>query len=128
MKKMRRWILLLDGGLLALVLVAGSLTKWMIRVIPTCPVARVGYQCAACGSTRCVLALTQGNVTGAFAAHPLLCLLLLYGAVGLVALNLAAFGLEKGRRIFHRMVNYRVVIAWAVAYGIFGLVRNIPWG
>ena len=122
--KERRWILLLDGALLALVLLAGPLATWMIQVVPTCPVALAGYQCAACGSTRCVLALSRLDVVGAFFAHPMLCLLLCYGFVGLLALNLGAFGLGFGKRLFRALVDYRVVIGWALAYALFGLVRN----
>lgn len=124
--KRKRWILLLDATLLLLLLCAGALAQWMMEVVPACPVAAAGYQCAACGSTRCVLALSRLEFGTAFSAHPLLCLLLCYGFVGLVALHLGYLaGRPAFARMFRWLTDYRAVIGWAVAYALFGILRNL---
>lgn len=119
-------ILLLDGILLLLLLWAGPLARWMIRWIPTCPVAALGYQCAACGSTRCILALAQGQFAQAFSFHPLLCILLSYSFLAWIALHLGHLcNVRPCRQLFSILTDYRAIIAWAVAYGLFAIARNI---
>ncbi len=61
---------------------------------PPCPLnALTGLSCATCGLTRCVLALAQGNVSGAFHWHPVAVLLLpLWGLAALWDLRRAARG------------------------------------
>lgn len=119
-------ILLLDILLLLLLLSAGPLARWMIHVFPDCPVAQWGYQCCACGSTRCMLALSKLQIGQAFTFHPLLCILVFYGSLGLVSLNLGYLaGVQLFRKLFRLLTDYRAIIAWAIAYGLFGLLRNI---
>lgn len=120
------WIWLLDGVVLLLILCAGFLAEWMMEAVPTCPVAVAGYRCAACGSTRCVLALSRLDLATAFSVHPLLCILLCHGFVALLSLNLGFLANRPlFRRAFRGLTDYRVVIAWAVAYALFGILRNL---
>lgn len=120
------WILLLDGALLLLLLFAGHLAKWMIRWIPTCPMAALGYQCAACGSTRCILALTQFQFAPAFSLHPLLCILLLYGFLGWLALHLGYLcNIRRCRQLLRVLTDYRAIIAWAIVWALFAILRNM---
>ncbi len=124
-KQLRR-ILLLDGCLLLGLLCAGPLAAWMLRWLPFCPIADLGYQCAACGSTRCILALSRLQFSQAFSFHPLLCLLIGYGFLGLIALHLGHLGqLRPFQRLFAWMTDYRAIIAWAVVYGLFAILRNM---
>lgn len=124
--KTRGRILLLDILLLLLLLSAGPLARCMIRALPDCPVAQLGYQCCACGSTRCLLALSQLQIGQAFTFHPLLCVLVFHGFLGLVALNLGHLAnIHPFRSFFRLLTDYRAIIAWAIAYGLFGLLRNI---
>lgn len=119
-------IVLLDLALCVLALCLQPLARWMMAVLPTCPVAQLGYLCSACGSTRCLLALSQLQLAQAFAFHPLLCLLALYSLLGLLALHLGYLAnIQPLRRLCKAMADYRVIIAWAVAYGLFGLLRNL---
>lgn len=50
---------------------------WAVRAwgvsLPGCPTkALLGIPCATCGGTRCLLALTAGDLAGAFHWHPVL--------------------------------------------------------
>lgn len=76
--RQRPW-LALGGGLLILTTFLGAafLRNHPNLALP-CPLkAWTGLPCLSCGSTRCVLALTRGQVREAFAWHPLLTLGLL---------------------------------------------------
>lgn len=120
------WILLLDAALLLILIFAGPLATWMIRRIPTCPLAALGYLCPACGSTRCILALSQLRIAQAFSFHPLLCILLVYCLLGWIALHLGHLGKRPlFRKLFAILTDYRAIIAWAIAYVLFAILRNI---
>lgn len=72
----RPWIAL--GALAALPLAVGA--GWLLRhlpgLAPPCPLkAWTGLPCLGCGSTRCLMALTQGRWAEAFHWHPALALL-----------------------------------------------------
>lgn len=119
-------ILLLDLALILLLLLAWPLSKWMMDVIPDCIVAQQGYLCPACGSTRCIQALLQLQLAPAFRLHPLLCLLVFHLAAMVLFLNLGwVAGLDACRRVFRLLTDYRLFIAWGVAYALFGILRNI---
>lgn len=122
----RSQILLLDFAIVLLAILARPLAAWMIEVLPDCFIAEMGYLCPACGSTRCLLALSRLQIGQAFTYHPLLCILGFYGALGLLALNLGYLaGIGFFRRLFRLLTDYRAIITWAIAYGLFGLLRNI---
>lgn len=119
-------LLLLDLVLLLAVLAIRPLAGWMMAVLPTCPVAKLGYLCWACGSTRCLLSLSRFQLGQAFAFHPFLCLLAAYGLTALLALHLGFLPkLRPLHRLCRAMAGHRAIIAWAIAYGIFGILRNL---
>ena len=66
----RKYILLLDAGILALIPVAVLLAKWMLKALPDCMFMRVGVLCPACGGTRCLIQLARGNFLQALQLNP----------------------------------------------------------
>lgn len=119
-------IVLLDVGILLLVLLAVPLSSWMMDTLPNCIVAELGYLCPACGSTRCVRALLSADFASAFRLHPLLCILLAHLSAILLLLNLGWLAnLNPCRRAFRLLTDPHIFIGWAVAYVLFGILRNI---
>lgn len=122
-----RWkrILLLDLCIVLLALLAAPLSSWMLRALPNCFVAELGYLCPACGSTRCVQALSRGQLSLAFSLHPMLCVSLVYLAAVLLFLHLQVFCPKPwSRRIFAGLTHWKTISLWGICYGLFGLLRN----
>lgn len=115
----------MDGLVLLLALAAKPLSGWMMEHVPACPVASVGLQCPACGGTRAVRYFFGGAFSMSFVMNPAIFLLMVYLGVALILLNVGILlkveGLEK---IGLRMTDWRAVIVWAIAFAIFGVVRN----
>ena len=89
-----------------------------------CPVRLVtGYQCPGCGITRVFVALSRGDAAGAYAANPLVTILLppgaLYGLFSLVRY------IRTGRRQGSTPENIALVLVLAITVA-FGILRNLP--
>lgn len=125
-KKGRRGILLLDGALLILALIAGPLASAMIRYLPDCIFARVGITCPACGATRCVRALFSGHLGQAFLLHPFLFCLCFYLAAAWGLLNVGyLIPQNRCQSVGRAMVGGKAVIALCALYALFGIVRML---
>lgn len=119
-------LLLLDGVLLALVGLALPLSRWMLTALPDCYVAQMGFLCPACGGTRAVSALFRGDLIAAVRLNPLVVLLIAYAVLAVVVFHVEVLLRQKwARTIRTRMLDYRVIIGWAVAAVLFTLLRNI---
>lgn len=126
MEKKKLFVLLLDLGLTILAFAAGPMTEWMLRIIPGCPVAGLGLQCPACGGTRCVRYFFSWNFADAFQANPFFFLLILYLAAALVLLNIGVMlKVQWAQRLARTMTCWQAVIATAILFAIFGVVRNL---
>ena len=83
-----------------------------------------GLNCPGCGGTRCVLALSQGQVGEALHHNPLVfCLLPLY-------LVWAGHNLYRGTtgRILPRLrLGGTALIGLLIVVILFGILRNLPW-
>jgi len=124
-KKEVRLLVLIDGAVAAFLLAAPYLASWMMAHLPSCPFAEAGVLCPACGGTRCVASLMSGEVGNAFSHHPYFLLLFVYLAVLLFVYHVGVlFRVTFAKKIAVFMADYRMVIAWAVAFAIFGLLRN----
>lgn len=127
MRKIPRFsrLLLLDLGILLLILLAGPLSAWMLDVLPGCFVAELGYLCPACGSTRCVQALSRGELALAFSLHPMLCISLVYLTVLLLFLHLRVlWGKRWCSCIFAGLTHWKTISLWGLCYALFGILRN----
>lgn len=91
---------------------------------PDCPfLALTGRPCPLCGGLRAVHALARGDPTGALSVNLMVVLLVVLATA------------EWARRLRGRMVHRPVrpvpgglFIALAVAFVVFGVVRNLPFG
>lgn len=113
-------LLALLTALLALGLGYAGLVNWLGFGLP-CPFRTLtGFLCPGCGVSRLCLALLRGDLAGAWAANPALCLALPPVAALLVWRGV---GYVKGRGPA-RWEN-RVWLTLAVLLVIFGVVRNL---
>ena len=121
----KRMLLIIDGVLLALCVAAGPLARLLFALPTDCIVQRLGYLCPACGGTRCVLMLLQGNIFGAFRMNTYFFLTGFFALGVLLLLHISVFArvpivTKICRGIFHPSVP----IAWAIGLVIFGILRN----
>ena len=122
----RKYILLLDAGILALIPVAVLLAKWMLKALPDCMFMRVGFLCPACGGTRCLIQLGRGNFLQALQLNPYFFFTawLVFGL--LVLVNVWAFsGGNRGGALLRNILRPRWLIVWAVGFVLFGVLRNV---
>jgi len=101
---------------------------WLAPIVPGCPFhALTGVPCPGCGTTRAVLALARGDVTGAFGWNPLAAAaLLLGGATCLLAPLWVASGRALPALSLELPVRARIAVvaafganwAWLVAQGV----------
>ena len=123
-KKGRRGILLLDGGMLLFGLVAKYLAVAMIRYWPDCPFARGGITCPSCGATRCVRELFSGHWAEAFRLHPFLFCLSFYLAGALVLLNVGyLIPQPQCQKVGKALISGKAIIILSILYALFGVVR-----
>ncbi len=78
---------------------------------------RTGLQCPGCGTSRMFLSLARLDITGAFAQHPVMLVLLIVWNVIAV---LCFFGVIKSRRFLYTMLGLSVA-----ALVIFTISRNL---
>ena len=119
-------LLLLDGVLLTLAGLARPLSRWMLVALPDCYVAQMGFVCPACGGTRAISALCRGDLLAAVELNALVVLLIVYAVLIVVAFHIEVLFRQGWARIMRiRMLNYRVIIGWAVVAVLFCVLRNI---
>ena len=125
MERSRRLRRVLAGGgvLLAAGLVYALWVGCTGLALP-CPFrAATGLLCPGCGMTRLCLALLRGDWGGAWAANPML--LVLLPPLALLAGGIAVRYVREGRTAGPRWEN---VLCWTLAalLVIWGVVRNLP--
>ncbi len=121
MERSRRLRRVLAGG--GVLLAAGLSLGWLSMFLP-CPFrAATGLLCPGCGVTRLCLALLRGDWGGAWAANPVL--LVLLPPLALLAGGIAVRYVREGRTAGPRWEN---VLCWILAalLVIWGVVRNLP--
>lgn len=124
--KPKRLILILDGALVLLALCSGWLAKLMLRILPDCFVARLGFQCPACGGTRCIRAMAAGEWAVAFSYNGYIFITVMLAGMLLLALNLGyVCSVSQCRKLVQRIPVPRLVIFWAVGFVLFGVLRNL---
>lgn len=82
---------------------------------------RTGLQCPACGGTRCVVSLLNGDIKSAFLFHPVFCVAIIY----LLICNIVyLINLNKKKKIltFIYPKPYYAII-FAIIVVIFGFTR-----
>ena len=125
MNKKKLYVILLDLALVISALAAQTVTGWMLRFIPDCPVMAMGLLCPACGGTRCVRYFFSGRFVDAFMVNPFFFLLILYLGAALALLNVGVLlNAERAKKLARAMTGWKAVIAAAILFAIFGVTRN----
>lgn len=119
-------IILADAVLATLALFVPKLAAIMINNIPSCPFAKMGILCPACGGTRCVQSFFSGRISDAFSYNAFFTVLIFYTFAIIILANLyCLFDVKRLKGILEMLAGYKAVIAGAVVFAIFGFVRAI---
>lgn len=125
MKRKQIFMLLGDAGILIGAVFAPFAARLMLHFLPDCAFARMGILCPSCGATRCVLYFFTGQPGMAFAMNPFAFGIICYVIVWLIFMNLHCFARwDFPGRAAKFMLKPATVITLAVAYAIFGVLRN----
>jgi hypothetical protein len=85
----------------------------------------MGFLCPSCGGTRAVRSFFELKFFDAFAYNAFVAFLLVYLFAIAVILNLAfVLNIQSFQKVLRLAVNYKVVIAFAGLYAVFGVLRN----
>lgn len=120
------WIMLIiDLLALLFVVFAKPIVLFTMATLPTCIFFKLGYQCPACGGTRCFFSIFNLDFVSAFNYNPFIFVLLFYVLIIFVCLNLHyLLGYQKPKNIIKAMINPKIVISFAILFCVFGLLRN----
>ena len=119
----RRRRVLAGGGVLLAAGLAYALWVRFTGLALPCPFhAATGLLCPGCGVTRMCLALLRGDPAGAWAANPVL--LLLLPVLGLLAVRMALRYVREGRTLGPHWEN---VLCWLLIalLAAWGVARNL---
>lgn len=119
----RRRRVLAGGGVLLALGLGYALWVRVTGLALPCPFRAVtGLLCPGCGVTRMCLALLRGDLAGAWAANPVL--LLLLPVLGLLAVRTARRYIREGRSLGPR---WESALCWALTAVliVWGAARNL---
>lgn len=97
------------------------------RISPYCLLrAGLGLRCSLCGGTHSLVSLCKGRVWEAFLLNPFVFLTLVFCVFLLALYHLSVFtNLQGAKILLSKLFHYRVAVVWAVAAGIFLVMRNL---
>lgn len=126
MKKQKFYFtIILDFVAVALVLIVPFILRAMLHGAPNCWSLQMGIICPACGGTRCLLNLLEGNLVTAITLNPMVLFVVLYLCVVLLCLNFFAFTkLKLFQKALRLLTNYKLIIALTVCFVVVGTLRN----
>lgn len=126
MKISRLQILLVDCFIPVVFYICYILSRLMHVTLPTCYVRKFGIVCPACGGTRCIIAFTNAEFVNSFKCNAYIFLTIIFLVIALLFLNITVFSNnEICKRICLKILNFRLVILWAITFLLFGVVRNL---
>jgi hypothetical protein len=106
----RAWV----GGALGAGVGLVGLSRLTSLRLPPCPTyALAGIECPGCGAARCVGALLEGDLIGAFGFHPLLPIFLVLIAASVVVPS-RAVGAALNRRYSAQITAIAVITLWII--------------
>lgn len=125
-KKFRAFVVALDIPVLFAIFFLDDIAKYMIDYFPECFFySNFGIECPTCGATRCVFSFFSGNFASALNYNPFIFWLIVYGILLFVFLNLSLFGLSFAEKAVRGMTNWKTVVAVAVLFVVFSVVKLI---
>lgn len=122
MNKKSIWIIGIE--IVVLIALYNFVNSKYLAIIPECWVYQTtGLLCPACGGTRCVLYILEGNWMKAFFSHMIFFIGILY----LLIINIIyLINLDKEKKVGTWMYpKYWYAIVFAVALIIYTIVRNL---
>lgn len=123
-KKKFLFALGIDGLLISGAIFLKLFIADIMDIFPECYIAVVGRQCGSCGGTRCVRQILNGNFVEAFNLNPYFFVVFCYAVMLITLLNLAwLFKINGLEKFLIKLANYKVIIAFAVAYLLFSVWR-----
>ncbi len=115
----------MDATLLYVVLHLKLFTTLMSKYLPDCIFLKHGILCPSCGGTRCIYSLVKGDITGALKYNFMIFLAVIYIILIIAVLNLQyLFGFKKISVLSKSLTNPKVLIFFALSYGLYGIYRN----
>ncbi len=119
-------VIIIDLALAVMFFSFKIITALMLKHLPKCIFLQYGIVCPSCGGTRSVRNFVSGNFLLSFKYNPFVFLVIIYALAGIVMFNIAyLFQVKSADRIFKKMISATAIIAFAVGYVVFGLVRNL---
>lgn len=118
--------LALDVFLVLLAVFSGKITELMANNLEGCWLyTRFGMKCLVCGGTRCVNALSRGEIAEAFGYNSFV---IIFGVIlffVLILLNVAwVFRSEKAEYVLKKLCNVKVAVICAISASLYVIVRN----
>ena len=115
----------LDIFLISLILIGQKFYEKLMELLPECVILTfTGRQCGSCGGTRCVYNFFTGNFVSAFQLNPFFFFATIYAIIVILLVNLAfLFMIKNFEKPLKAIANYKVIIAWAIAYSVFTVIR-----
>ena len=120
----KKSIIIIGIELVILIVVTIILNTNLINYIPQCWIYQTtGILCPACGGTRCVVNIFQGNIKETFFSHMIFFITIIY----LVICNMVyIINLNKKKKIATWIYpKYWYVIIFAIILIIYTIIRNI---
>lgn len=120
----KKSIIIISIELVILIVVTIILNTDLINYIPQCWIYQTtGILCPACGGTRCVVNIFQGNIKEAFFSHMIFFITIIY----LIICNIVyIINLNKKKKIATWIYpKYWYVIIFAIILIIYTIIRNI---
>lgn len=125
-KKQYLFTAIADVTVLLLVIFGKSLSSLAMTYLPECVFLKMGFACPSCGGTRCISLFLSGDMLGSFMMNQFFFIMLLYGIVLMIALNMAVFFKNKlATKLTKLMVHQKTILSLVIALALFTLLRNV---
>ncbi len=115
----------LDVVLIIGIFTAPLLLRLLMDGVPNCWSLNMGIICPACGGTRCLINLLEGDFITSFIYNPMVFVIVLYLICVLLFWNLLVFTkCSFTSKVFKKLTHHYCVILLAVAFVMLGVLRN----
>ena len=125
MKISRLHVVIIDCLVPIAFLVCYITSRFMHSLSIICYVKKMGFECPACGGTRCVISFTDFDFVSSFNYNPYIFITIIFTAITLVFMNVTVFSESQTcEKLFTKLISFRLVIIWAIGFVLFGIIRN----
>ena len=123
----KAFVFALDFAALFVFIFAGRITAWMMREISPCGIyEKWGIKCLTCGGTRCVNALSRGEIAEAFGYNAYVPVAIVVTSVLIILLNLAwVLRMEKTEVFLKKLCDLKLVAVISIITALYIFFRNV---